>query len=384
MKLIEKILLPIDVNEDSKEQLNTAIELARLYSSEIIIMYVLPDEDLHDSIKKLVISAVSDSLKKAHESLLEKGVITREPVIEYGNPFDKIFQLAVKENVNLILTGSGRKSKNEKFKLGTTVEKLIRQSAKPIWVVKSDQERKLTNILCPVDFSDPSRRALKNAILLAKKYNTALRILGVHEQVTYSYPKVMDYLEKEKNNILNRFSEEMNQFLKEFDLNGIDHKIDIQEGTAHERILSTIKKYDHDLVIMGANGRSGLNRIFMGSVTEKVTRELPCSFIVTKAKDIIQLRFSSEIKEIEVHFKNANVLVENGFYKEAINEYMICLEINGMHIPSIYKLSEVHRKIGNKPKAEYYDNMVKELLTRLWNKQIEREIRARYWSGYQD
>ena len=381
MKLLEKILVPIDINIDYKEQLNTAIKIARSYNSEIIVMYVLSEEIVHNDIKEIVINTISENLNKIKEILKNEGILINEPSIVFGNPVDKILQSAINENVNLILIGSGVIDKKEKFRLGINADKLIRLSDKPVWVVRSNEETKLTNILCPVDFSDPSRRALKNAIILSKKFKANLRILGVYKPFVSTSLRLKVDTKEENAYRLGLIEKEMKQFVNEFDLDGINHVIDIQAGVAHENILNTIKEYGHDLLVMGTNGRSGLNRIIMGSVTEKVTREMPCSFVTTKTQDIIQLRFDNEIKEIEIHFKNANDLAENGFYKEAINQYMICLQINDMHIPTMYKLAEVHKIIGDNAKAGYYDNMAKDLLARLWDKKIELEIRKHYRPG---
>jgi len=381
MKLLEKILVPIDVNTDSKEQTNTAIEIARSYNSEIIIMYVLSNKVIHDDIKEFVNSAITKSLDKIKKTFQSEGITTREPIVEYGKPVGKILQMAINENVNLILTGSGSKGVKENFKLGITAEKLVLQSDKPVWVVKSNEETKIKNILCPVDFSGPSKHALNNAIFLSRNFKATLRILGVYEPFNYTSPKLKIDIEKENFSKLKQIESEMNEFIKEFDLNGINHKIDIKEGIAHNEILKMIEEHGHDLLLMGTNGRSGLNRFIMGSVTEKVTREMPCSFITNKTQDFIQLKFNNEIREIEIHLKNAENLVKSGFYKEAINQYKICLQINDMHIPSMYKLAEVYRIIGDNVKGKYYDTMAKDLLARLWDKKIEQEIRKHYKSG---
>lgn len=381
MKLLEKILLPVDVNAGNKEQLNTAKALARSYNSEIVLMYVLSKVSLPGDIKEILTGAISSSLNEIRDNLIKDGISVKEPVIEYGEPVAKIIQTADKENVNLILAGSGDKDEKEKFKLGTTAEKLVRQSDRPVWVVKPGDKSKISNILCPVDFSDASKRALKNAIVLSKNFKSKLRILFVYEPVTSVSSKLKIDLEKENAFMLNQFKSEVNQFIQEFELKEVDHEIDIQAGSAPEKILQTISKHGHDLLVMGTSGRSTLNRLVMGSVTEKVTREMPCSFVTTKTQDIIQLKFDNEIKEIEIHFKNATDLLKNGYYEEAINQFMICLHINDMHIPSIYKLAEVYRTIGYKAKAEYYDNMAKDLLARIWDKKIEEEIRKHYKTG---
>ena len=175
-----------------------------------------------------------------------------------------------------------RSEKREKYKLGTTTQRLINMSDIPVWVVKSKQKPDCNNILCPVDFSEPSERALKNAIFLSASFKSNLTILAVYEPIMYISPRIKVDLEEENSKRLKRFEDEMKHFTGQFDLKGIKHKIVIQTGKAEENILKTIKESAHDLLIMGTNGRSGLSRLVMGSITEKVTREVPCSFITTK------------------------------------------------------------------------------------------------------
>lgn len=107
MKLLEKILVPIDINIDSKEQINTAIKIAKLSDSEIFILYVLPEEGLKGAIKDLVFSSATKALDKIKNVFVKEGITVCEPVIKYGKPVDKILKMAAKEDVNLILTGSG-------------------------------------------------------------------------------------------------------------------------------------------------------------------------------------------------------------------------------------------------------------------------------------
>ncbi len=282
MRLQRKILVPVDVNAISKQQFDMAITLGRSYNSEIIVISVLPDYILKDNIKMIVTQAVIDSLNKVTESLKKEGVSTREPVIAYGKPEDRILHIAEKENVNFILIGSGNKGKSEQFKLGITAGKLLRLSDIPVWVADSNNKAGLTNILCPVDFSDTSNRALENAILLSRDFKASLRILAVYEPFTNSSARLSLDEEKENRYRLKQFEQDVDQFIKGLNLDEINYEVDIQQGFPHEIILRTTKEFSHDLLVMGTNGRTGLNRNIMGSVTEKVTREIPCSFVTTK------------------------------------------------------------------------------------------------------
>jgi nucleotide-binding universal stress UspA family protein len=285
MKLFEKILVPVDVNADSKAQLKAAIKIARSYNSEIITMYVAPEEVEQYEIKDIVINAITDSLKTIKKTFIKARITTREPLLKYGKPVDKILEVATRENVNLILVGSGMKGKREKYKLGITTERLINMSDIPVWVVKSKQKTDCKNILCPVDCSAPSERALNNAILLSARFQSDLTILAVYEPIMYISPRIKVDIEEENSKRLELFEDEMKHFISQFHFKGIKYKTVIQTGKAEEKILQTIKENAHDLLIMGTNGRSGLSRLIMGSITEKVTREVPCSFITTKVPD---------------------------------------------------------------------------------------------------
>jgi len=109
----------------------------------------------------------------------------------------------------------------------------------------------------------------------------------------------------------------------------------------------------------------------MGSVTEKVIREMYCSFITVKRKDVFHLKLDNEIKEIEVHYKNGEELIKNALYKDAIDQFLICLQVNDMHIASMNKLAEVYNKTGDTGKSQYYKKMADEIISRLWDRKIE-------------
>jgi universal stress protein E len=378
MKLVEKILMPIDVNKLCKEQLNSAIKIAKEFNSEVSVMYVLPETEVHPEIRELLTKYINETLDKVVKTLDDKKVSYSQPIIDSGSPVDKILKTANEQNANLILVCSGNKAENEEFKLGTTAEKLIQLSDVPVWVAKSDKRTEIEEILCPIDFSDPAKRALRNAILLSNNFEAKLHILGVFEPFFTASPRIEIDQKLENEKLQKQFQQEMHKFLSEFNLKGVNHSIEIQEGIPHEKILESIQKNGISLLVMGTNGRSGFSRIIMGSVTEKVIRQLPCSFVTTKTQNIFELRLDSEIKEIETHFSNATKLQKSGLYKEAIQQCLICLQINDMHVPSMFKLAKLYEFLGDDAKVAYYEKTATEVLRRLWDKKIEFEIRQHY------
>jgi universal stress protein E len=168
----------------------------------------------------------------------------------------------------------------------------------------------------------------------------------------------------------------MDDFLNKFSFSDVDFDKNLIAGKAAKVILKTAKEYD--LLIMGTTGKTGLGRILMGSITEKVIRDISCSFITTKSTDFIDLKLENEIKDIEEHLRIAKDLEDKEFYNEAIRQYDICLKINSMHIPSYFHITKLYKRIGLDNKADYYKKIAIELMHRIWDKKIGHEIYKYY------
>jgi len=379
MKNLKKILLATDFSKYSESMVENAIDIAKLFESKIILIHVLPDRIKDNKVKMMIKGAAESQLNIIKERIEKDGVETDKPIIKFGNHFDKIIQISNKEDVNLIIIGAGTKLKEDVFKLGTTAEKLVRRSDKPVLVVKKHSDFKnIKNILCPVDFSEESTLALNNSINIARRYNAKLIILGVLEPSKLGFKGLN--LKWDEIDALNKveFEKEMASYLKSFNLVDVNYKSTTKTGDPAKKILRTIKKNNSDLLVMGSSGKSNFHRMIMGSVTEKVIREVPCNFLTLKTENVINLNIETRIRDIEEHLNDAKQLVKDGFYNEAIAEYQTCLKINDMHIPSLNGLSKVYEKMGDTKLAEEYKKIAHEVIVRLWDDKIEREARKFY------
>jgi nucleotide-binding universal stress UspA family protein len=273
------------------------------------------------------------------------------------------------------MIGAGENVKNKTFKLGTTAEKIVERSDKPVMVIQSGKYLDINKIICPIDFSDESKRAIKNAITLAHRFNAELIILSVYDE-PYKGPLRIDMPWSDQDEKLKaRHKKSFNEFLADITFSGINVKKIIRKGDFASIIFKTIEKEQVDFMVIGATGRTGLGRFFTGSVTEKVIREVPCSFVTIKEENFIELKLSAHIKDIETHFENARQLVKDGMFEEALNEFNTCLRINEMHIPSLNGLAAVHELLGNVNTAKKYQQLAKDVMSRIWDQKIEAEAR---------
>ena len=156
----------------------------------------------------------------------------------------------------------------------------------------------------------------------------------------------------------------------------LKHEKHLVGGDPSQEILKFIDRDISDLLIMGTTGRSGISKVLMGSVTEKVIREVPCSFITVKDEDVVVLKLESKIRDFENHFELAEKLFEKGFYEESIQQYKQCLNINIMHIPTLRGIATAYEKVGDKENSTKHHEMAQRVLERMKNIKIENEVRS--------
>jgi len=374
MKLLKRILVAIDFTASSENVLNNSIKFAKTFQSEITLVHILPDDINNEKVELLVKKAATTHLKEANDRIINEGIKIGSPILEYGNYCDRIVNASDKINANLVIVGSGEKLKDDAFQLGTTAEKIIRKSNKPVFVIKNNQILNVQNIVCPIDFSKESGRALNSAIIMSRMFDAKLVILSVYSPFGQTFAKLDAVKINEQRKLDHK--KEFDKFLEEFNLIDVNLVKEIKGGEPAKEILKTIKNHESDLLIMGTTGKSGISKVLMGSVTEKAIREVPCSFITLKNNDVVTLELESKIQDIENHYTTAQELFEKGFFEDSINQYKICLGINFTHIPSLKGIAKVYEKLGDIDNAKMHRKMAEDVLERIANIKIEKEVRG--------
>ena len=135
------------------------------------------------------------------------------------------------------------------------------------------------NILVPLDGSKSSEKALLHACDMAKNYQTRLTLLYVVEK---SIPiNLLD--RKEYLKILRKFGNKVLINGKKITTDrGINSKIIMKEGNVTNEIVKIAKKEQINLIIVGSKGLGKTARFFLGSVSNKLANNSPCSILIVK------------------------------------------------------------------------------------------------------
>ena len=137
----------------------------------------------------------------------------------------------------------------------------------------------IRRILCPVDFSDYSRRALDHAIAIARWYESTVTALHVFSAAPVAawgpgpvifQPIVLTAVDREQ------LLTDTKGFIEAESAPGVAIDAVVREGSTAAEILDQASSMNADLVVIGTHGRSGFERLALGSIAEKVLRQARC------------------------------------------------------------------------------------------------------------
>lgn len=137
----------------------------------------------------------------------------------------------------------------------------------------------IRHILCPIDFSDYSRRSLDHAIAIARWYESTVTVLHVLSPIPVAAfspgpvilePMVFTHVDREQ------LLAETKAFAESEAARGITIDAGVRTGTPAAEIVEEATRIQADLLVIGTHGRSGFERLLLGSVAEKVLRKASC------------------------------------------------------------------------------------------------------------
>jgi nucleotide-binding universal stress UspA family protein len=137
----------------------------------------------------------------------------------------------------------------------------------------------IRTILMPTDYSPPSEHAYRLACSLARDHGARLVLLHVRRpEVTFGELYPLPPRDPAEERLL--LPECLGRLHHTEPAVPIEYLV--KEGEPAEVILATARQVESDLIVMGAHGRSGVGRLLLGSVAEKVLRRAPCPVLTVK------------------------------------------------------------------------------------------------------
>jgi nucleotide-binding universal stress UspA family protein len=280
--MYEQILLPVEEDTESSELLHHTSEIAHWAEAEVQILYVANTN--RDSVT-LTDRNVVDALIERGEDIVEKaGALLDSLGVEYstdvvqGVPAETIVDYAERYEFDLVAMPTHGREGLSRYLLGSVTEKVVRLSSVPVLTARDGDkvEFPYESLLVPTDGSDSARRAADHAVAFADALDATVHALSATDNsVLANMEEALGGRAEEET-----AKEAVGSVVEMAEGDGVENvETHVQAGVPDEVILGYIDEHDIGAVVIGTTGRSGVDRVLLGSVAEKTVRSAPVPVI---------------------------------------------------------------------------------------------------------
>ena len=131
-----------------------------------------------------------------------------------------------------------------------------------------------TNILVPTDGSKAAKRATKHAVDLAAADGATIHALYVMDVGDAGFVAVPSDIRETRKRLENKGREYTDDVRRAAEEAGVECVTEVKSGIPREELREYVADHDIDLVVMGRRGRSDPDKPLLGSLTDRMLREL--------------------------------------------------------------------------------------------------------------
>jgi len=266
---MKKILVPIDFSNESEIAIDFAKQVAKKHNYSIKLVHVFeypmstayttmdvggPDP-LESSFVSEMMKRNKDLLEDTAKKLIEIGIKVEQD-IKIGNPFINISSELEDEGLDFVIMGSKGVSGIEEILIGSNTEKVVRHAKCPVIVVKRPIKiETIKNIVFASNFKEEDDNLINHLKQLQEMFDAKINFVRINTLNNFE-PDV--FSKKRINNWLS------NQKFQNYSIR-IYNDIEEEEGIIHYA-----EEIGADMLALGTHGRTGLGRLFSGSLAEDV------------------------------------------------------------------------------------------------------------------
>ena len=282
--MFETILVPVDGSDGAERAAELGSELAVRYDARLAIVHVVEGRSGLLGNHQDAETHGRDVLDAITERIPEDVSFSTELV--EGNAHDAISDFADEHGVDLVVMGRHGRSGLKEHLVGTTTERLLRQTKAPVLTVPGKRtehtgEGGFRNVLVPTDGSETAERAAPYAADIAERVGATLHLLNVAdvqaEAGAFSAGGVTE-------DFVNRLKEEGREAVERLAqrIGEVDTTVEssVVRGVSHEAIEEYTAENGIDLIVMASEGESSLAGQSLGSVTDRVLRTVDVPVLV--------------------------------------------------------------------------------------------------------
>lgn len=305
MTTFTQVLCPIDFSDASARALTYATAIATWYRAELTVLHVAaafsdslavgePPGPPHPGSRDEVVARLRLSIEQAGATALYG-----RPLALEGHAAESIVNCAAAIKADLIVMGTHGAGGFHRLLLGSVTEKVVRTATCPLLTVPpavaatTPRPILFKRILCPIDYSPSALKALDYALELGRLAGGRVTVLNVLEYMDPEAtlePSVFDPCRqatvesrRRRQQFIDRAGERLHAQLDGESRTWCEIDEVVAINRAYKEILLRASASAVDLIVMGAQGSSGIDLMLYGSNTQQVVRAAACPVLTIRA-----------------------------------------------------------------------------------------------------
>jgi nucleotide-binding universal stress UspA family protein len=299
--MFKRILCPVDFSAASRHAIDQASTIARWYGATVTALHVCdpafgPLAGLPDSSRRAdrEMARLRGEVAACFETASRAGVQV-DAVIDVGQPDSCILDRARTWPADLIVMGTHGVGGFEHLLLGSVAEKVLRLAVCAVLTVPPHATRTsilpFKRVLCAVDFSEWSLRALEFGRSLALESRAAMTAMTVIEwpwpeppppAFAELPPEQAAALREYRRYVETGATRRLATLADESASTGVALDVRVDHGKSYVEILRCAADIGADLIVMGVHGRKQIDLEVFGSTTNQVVRQATCPVLTLR------------------------------------------------------------------------------------------------------
>jgi len=289
MLSISRILWPTDLSQGAEAAFPYAATLADWHDAELHILHARGAAPASEQEFPLAPDTLAGAVERAgppSRTVDLDDLALRQVAFQEDAPGDAIVSYAEQKEIDLVVMGTRERRGLQRLLIGSVTEEVLRTAPCPVLTVRGGEDQSsawdVSTILAPVDFSEASLQAVRHTRELALTYGARITLLHAIEEVMYPSAYGLEMADAPGPEVIDRVEDSLAELAREEI--GYEHVVvDSTVGYAPSTILDYVEANDIDLIVIATHGRSGLERLLLGSVTERVVRRASVPVFVVKS-----------------------------------------------------------------------------------------------------
>jgi nucleotide-binding universal stress UspA family protein len=295
-----RILVPLDGSAQAERAMSTAEMICRAYGASLSLVSVLQPKAPFPFFAPTWDQGVIDAERDRRELYLSQiaqqvyahgNSIQVDYTVDFGPVAAEINSLACQAGADLIVMSSSRRSQTRRWLVSGVINEMAHSVNKPILLVppaKANNETpELRKLLVALDGSEFAERVLPYAQALAKDFGGKILLLSVPEvPETWKYGVMGEAVEKlraETEGAMRQYLESIATPLRQA---GMDVEAMVTGSGPARTIVAVAESERADLIMLATHGRGGMDRLFMGSVADRVLQNTRRSVFLMPIREL--------------------------------------------------------------------------------------------------